>query len=479
MYIVFPTLEIAPFINGGIGQYISQIIHYLQSSCYTPLIILYGVPQSEAVKTRKHFQGASLKCEIYHVNDFSQTQLNSEDIYNVEKTALALAECLTEIISHKNVVGVEWSEHGGMGFHTLRDKHCNPNSVFKKIPMWIHLHGAREIWDLTDRYPVSLDKSNAYLLSNYAERLCLELADAWKSPSQSVADWYTSYFGIHNQVFISPLPYRKLAEQNSHKLILRPEFPLQILCPGRIVYLKGSDIVARACVEICKKFPDQIHVTFAGYNLGTANSKYASSLDEIKSFIPDEFLQYFSFPGKYEAEQYLNLAQKSHLAIFASRVETFCLAAHELNWMGMPLILADIPAFKEHFKDGINACKFDGTIESLTQLLMKIIENPKMLAQLEPQPVSEFDINIFDKIINLPENNKINANYILFTKMQEIYFNQGNIYFDNFKYLTVFSLKTLILAVTWKIVKRIADIFSISIKFRLYVKGLFKKAKSI
>ncbi|MFM7372817.1 MAG: glycosyltransferase, partial [Sphaerospermopsis kisseleviana] len=176
-----------------------------------------------------------------------------------------------------------------------------------------------------------------------------------------------------------------------------------------------------------------------GYNLGTANSKYASSLDEIKSFIPDEFLQYFSFPGKYEAEQYLNLAQKSHLAIFASRVETFCLAAHELNWMGMPLILADIPAFKEHFKDGINACKFDGTIESLTQLLMKIIENPKMLAQLEPQPVSEFDINIFDKIINLPENNKINANYILFTKMQEIYFNQGNIYFDNFKYLTVFS----------------------------------------
>ncbi|AHJ27723.1 glycosyltransferase [Nodularia spumigena CS-584] len=475
MYIVFPTLEIAPFINGGIGQYISQIINYLQSSEYTPLILLYGIPEITAIKAREYFDSSSLKCEIYHINEFADIQLNSEDIYHVEKTSLALAEGLKKIMADKNIVGVEWCEHGGMGFHTLRDKHFNPDSVFKNIPIWVHLHGSREIWDLTDRYPVALDVSNDYILSNYAERFCLELADAWKSPSQSVADWYTSYFGIHNQVFISPLPYRKLAERNSHRVINHPQLPLKILCPGRIVHLKGTDIIARACAEICQTFPEQIHVTFAGYNLATTNSKYRSYLDEVKSFISPKFLKYFSFSGQYLAEEYLKIAQESHLAIFASRVETFCLAAHELNWIGVPLVLADIPAFKEHFQHGVNCYKFDGSVEGLTALLTQIVQNPEMLNQIASNPVLDFDIDVFNQLVKVPQISKVTANYFLFTRLQEIHVQPGKIYANNFKHLSVFNLKVLILAIVWKITKRLADKISLPVPMRIYIKGVLKK----
>ncbi|WP_414528412.1 glycosyltransferase [Nodularia chucula] len=475
MYIVFPTLEIAPFINGGIGQYTSQVVEYLQTSAYTPLILLYGVPEIKAIQAREYFASSSCKCVIYHINELADTQLNSEDIYDLEKTSLALAEGLKKIIAEKNILGVEWCEHGGMGFQTLRDKHFNPHSVFKNITMWVHLHGAREIWDLIDRYPVALDVGNDYIFSNYAERFCLELADGWKSPSQSVADWYSNYFRIHNQVFLSPLPYRKLAEPNSHCVVNSPQFPLKILCPGRIVHLKGTDIIARACAAICQTLTDQIHVTFAGYNLPTTNLKYSSYLEEVKSFISPKFLKHFAFPGQYSAEEYLKIAQESHLAIFASRVETFCLAAHELNWMGVPLVLADIPAFKGHFQHGVNCYKFDGSVEGLTALLTEIIQNPAMLNQIQSQPISDFDVDVFTQLIKAPQISKVNSNYFLFTRLQEIHLQPSNIYATNFKYLSGYELKTLFLAMVWKIIKRFADTISLSVPMRIYIKGVLKK----
>jgi glycosyltransferase involved in cell wall biosynthesis len=422
MYIVFPTFEIAPITNGGVGQYILSVIENLQNFNYKPLIIAYNITQDTVVQVRKHFSKVGLNCTIFHVNELSKIQLSLEDIWNFEKTSLSVKSSLETLITKEEIVGVEWCDYAGIGFCTFRDKHCNSQSVFKNIPMWIHLHGSREICDFTERYPVSLDAGNGYVLSNYAERLSLELADAWKTSSQAVADWYTSYFGIHNKVFVSPLPYRKLAEQNSHCKVVRPQLPLKILCPGRVQYLKGVDIVVQAGVELCKTFPNQFHITFAGYDTPTAKVEYTSSIDEVKNFIPEEFISHFSFACKFSAQQYLEIAQESHLAIFASRVETFCLAAHELNWIGIPLILADIPAFKNYFINNVNSYKFDGTVPGLALLLEQILINPELLTKISPQQVEAFNPNIFNELIALPLSSKVNANYTLFTRMIESYF---------------------------------------------------------
>ncbi|WP_016953214.1 glycosyltransferase [Anabaena sp. PCC 7108] len=475
MYIVFPTFELAPLCNGGIGNYISNVIQCLNNSSYKPLILLYNLIPDNALKAKQHFHNLNLKCEIIHVNDFSEIKLGSEDIYDIDKTSLALKQSLEKIINQKNIVGIEWCEHAGIAFHILRDKHCNPQSLFKNIVMWVHLHGAREIWDLTDRYPVSLYQGNGYALSNYAERLSLELADAWKSPSLAVANWYTEYFGIDNRVVISSLPYKKLAEQNSHYQIQPPQLPLKILCPGRIQYIKGSDIVARTCAELCKIFPNQFHVIFAGYNVPTANSNFASSLDEIKSFIPKEFLHHFSFHGKYLPEEYLKIAQDAHLAIFPSRVETFCLAAHELNWIGIPLILSDIPAFKDHFQDSINCYKFDGTVEGLTDILTRILNNTELLTKIKSEPISEFNPDVFDKLINMPMVSKVSSNYVLFTRMQELQLSPNSDFHSvHFKDLSVNDIKTLLMAAAWKVMKKLADRLSATPEIRIKIKNLFK-----
>ena len=476
MYIVFPTFEVAPIQNGGIGQYILSTIKTLQETNYVPLVILYNSPYDRIVEIREYFQSSNLFSEIFHINDFSEVQLNTEDIYDQTKTALAMKQCLASIISQKQVAGIEWCDHAGVGYQVLIDKQLNPQSVFKEVSMWVHIHGSREIWELTDRYPADVYSGNpAYILSNYNERICLELADAWKCPSKSVADWYADYYGIQNKNFISALPYRKLDShlsylQRNHDI---PKCPIKILVPGRIQYIKGNDIVARACVNLCSKFPNQFHVTFAGYSNPSANSEYNSSLDEVKSFIPKEFLSHFSFLNKFSAEKYLKLAKESHLAVFASRVETFCLAAHEINWLGLPLVLSDIPAFKDHFQHKINCYKFND-VESLTNLLSEIISDPEVLNNINSQPVSDFNVNIFQELINLPFSPKANSNYLLFTKFQEIYLNQiqsGNL---GFKELSTYSLKLLIKASVWKFAKKLADKISASPDLRIFVKKMLK-----
>lgn len=429
MNIIFPTFEIAPINNGGVSQYILSVIQELQkvkNEHYNALILLYNKPQEDAVKAREYFNKLNFKCEIIYINEFTNIHLTSEDVWNIEKVASALKDALENLINQKPVAGIEWCDYGGAGFHCFRDKHTNPKSIFKNIPMWVHLHGVREIWDLTERYPVSLDQGNGYVISNYAERLSLELADAWKSPSQALANWYSSYFGILNKVFISPLPYRKLAELNSHRKFINHQLPLQILCPGRVQYIKGNDIVVRAGVELCKIFPDQFHITFAGYDTPTANKEYKSFVEEVKSFIPPKFTSHFSFSGKFSAEQYLQIAQKSNLAIFASRVETFCLAAHELNWLSMPLILSDIPAFEDYFVDGDNCYKFDGSVAGLVVVLEKILTNLELLTNIANQPSPDFVPYVFAELTSLPPNIKLNANYTLFTRILELTSNKNN-----------------------------------------------------
>lgn len=419
-YLVFPIFEIAPVTKGGIGQYILSVIQELQQYEYIPLLIIYNLSEGDTNKGKHYFASSNMKCRIHHVNEYSNIKLSSEDIYNLEKTSLAVKQCLEKVVVQNDIIGVEWCDFAGIGFKVFQDRQCNPHSVFKRIPMWIHLHGTREIVDLTDRYPVSLKSGDGYVLSNYAERLSLDMADAWKSPSQAVANWYNRYYSICNRVVLSPLPYRKLSEPNSHIQDAQFHYPLKLLCPGRIQYLKGTDIIVLACLKVCEKFKNKFHATFAGFDTPTANPKYSSSLDEVKSFIPEELAPHFSFTGKFSADQYLQTAQKSHLAIFASRCETFCLAAHELNWLGIPLILPDIPAFEDHFIHGTNCYKFDGTPEGLALLLEQILINPDLLHKITTQPVENFDVTIFHKLINIQPNLKDITNYSLFNRLQYI-----------------------------------------------------------
>lgn len=419
-YLVFPIFEIAPVTKGGIGQYILSVIKKLQQYEYIPLLIIYNLSEEDTNKAKHYFASSNLKCRIHHVNEFSNIKLSTEDIYNLEKTSLVVKECLEKVVVQHDIVGVEWCDFAGMGFKVFQDRQCNPHSVFKRIPMWVHLHGTREIVDLTDRYPVSLKSGDGYVLSNYAERLSLDMADAWKSPSQAVANWYNRYYSISNKVVLSPLPYRKLSEPNSHIQDTHFHHPLKLLCPGRIQYLKGTDIIVLACLRICEKFKNKFHATFAGFDTPTANPKYTSSLDEVKSFIPEDLATHFSFTGKFSPEQYLQIAKQSNLAIFASRCETFCLAAHELNWLGIPLILPDIPAFEDHFIHGTNCYKFDGTPEGLALLLEQILINPDLLHKITTQPVEDFDVTIFYQLINIPPNLKDNTNYSLFNRLQYV-----------------------------------------------------------
>jgi hypothetical protein len=80
------------------------------------------------------------------------------------------------------------------------------------------------------------------------------------------------------------------------------------------------------------------------------------------------------FHGRMGLKDVHELAQACDLAVIPSRVETFCQAAHELNWMGIPLVISDIPPFRDHFQDGVNARIIPSRDDGLTEIFQQIYQ---------------------------------------------------------------------------------------------------------
>ncbi len=76
------------------------------------------------------------------------------------------------------------------------------------------------------------------------------------------------------------------------------------------------------------------------------------------------------------------LAQRPCAAIVPSRFETFCLAAHELRAVGLPLLVAPLPAFVDYFSEEAGALLFDGTVEGLASAILRIREDRELAERL-------------------------------------------------------------------------------------------------
>src|SRR5262249_1054921 len=97
---------------------------------------------------------------------------------------------------------------------------------------------------------------------------------------------------------------------------------------------------------------------------------------ELEALIPPALRDRFHFHGPVEPSRLHELALSATLAVVPSRIETFCLAAHELNWIGIPLVLSGLPALADYFRNAENCRTFDGTAEDLERVLEELLNVP-------------------------------------------------------------------------------------------------------
>jgi glycosyltransferase involved in cell wall biosynthesis len=288
-----------------------------------------------------------------------------------------IALALRKLCRQSSFSGIEFNDYPGLGYVTLKWRRLW-GDIFANVPLWVRLHGASELCVLAnDARKYSAEQEQLFEM----ERYCLRNADGWISPSQETADYYCQALKLDRVPIVVDLPsFNRYGPGKSHSRQLS-QSPHRILFYGKLQKLKGIETFIQAGVECC-----EAGVDLAFEIIGQEDwhpwglSSYKADLDRM---IPERWRSRFHFVGRIDPNELEQTALQADLAVVPSLFETFCLAAHELNWIGIPLVLNDIPAFRAYFQDKKNARFYDGTSHNLARVIQDVLRSPDPFAAWE------------------------------------------------------------------------------------------------
>jgi len=164
---------------------------------------------------------------------------------------------------------------------------------------------------------------------------------------------------------------------------LRAELNLPVDCPillftGSAIERKGFDVLIRAFIEVCRKFPDCILLI-----AGPANSHENPSLDE--AFI-EEQKRLLSSNGLSDQVKFLGLVrdrqvlakvfQVANVFVFPSRMEGLGYVVLEAMASGLPIVVSDLPVLEEIITSGENGIKVPiGDVAATADAVSDLLED--------------------------------------------------------------------------------------------------------
>ena len=216
-----------------------------------------------------------------------------------------------------------------------------------------------------------LDRKMTFLIGIF-ERLTLNKNRTWVGVSKWAYDKTVQVFGyspIRNEIVYSPVT---LPESKSYDLGLEN----YMLYAGTVSDRKGAITVARAAVDIMKKFPD-LYLVYAG------KVESESTKGEIKAILGGQLCKRVVFTGYIERNEVIDIMRKARVFVFPSKLETFGLVIAEAMLCGIPTICCDIgpcPEFVNHGKTGLLVSADDHI--ALANEVNKVLSDTKVATEL-------------------------------------------------------------------------------------------------
>lgn len=385
--IVFVSLEIYPTTPGGAGILLHHTIRFLLQKGYT-IALLLDIPEHEFLKylnvDRMEFENGH-NFHVYSLNRLCEGIIFPDEVdrYPEILESSKMAKALEKICGDHNVDLVEFYDYCGPAYYFLGNTLQNSPSIA------IRLHSTIE---LIARKTRSVFEDNRVIPFS-AERVALSGSDMVLTPGSifyesDIAPLYPE-MDLEKVHVSSPIHY-PIGRVNFSSL------SNDIVFFGRLSTLKGLDIFVKAAVMALRdsEFSDWLGKFVIIGPEETVATTY--SLSDIKSFIPESLGDKFEFCGRVNHETLLRRLQNAAFACFANRVESFCYAAHELHTAGVPLILTDIPAFRDHFEDGRQALFFDRTALGLSEQMIALAQNNDQRLKLSEAGLSRVESYLVD-----------------------------------------------------------------------------------
>ena len=371
--VCFVSTEIFPGTPGGIGRLIQQSALALEHAGW-PAVLLLDVPEAATEKFRAYARSMLPRTSCVTVAELLTGLATDDDIplwafhfpeyWRSYRVALALRRLLADT----RLAGIEFPDYCGLGYVALKWRRLLGGEL-GGLPMWIRLHAPHELCIAADdRQDDRIETRQLHAMERYS----LRHADGWVAPSSGTLTWLRGVYGFDGPGWVRTPPFERVGSGGAHRRHSDRTGPIRILFYGKLQRLKGTDLFVRAAVDLCQRRPERFEFDLVGPE-ASESWRYPSFRVELEALIPPGMRDRFHFHGAIEPSRLRELALSSAIAVVPSRIETFCLAAHELNWIGIPLVLNDLPAFADYFRDGENCRTFDGTAEGLRRVLDELL----------------------------------------------------------------------------------------------------------
>jgi glycosyltransferase involved in cell wall biosynthesis len=370
--VCFVSYEIHPSTWGGCGVLLHHAAQLLLERGHE-VVFLLDIPRHEFERFDKRDRLAlphAERCRAYLVEDLCRgLRLSRAEVPNeFQWKALRFAHALARLGERERCDWIEFFEYCGVGYYAMVERLFGRGS--ETGVLGLRLHNSLE---LIDRHEATKTVDRTRYEMYGLEHGAIELAEAVLSPTRTYyEEYYRDLYALGpERVAISQSP------RLDFPVVERPsgagEFG--ILYFGRVFQFKGVEQFVKAGVLLLKRRPE-LRCCFEIVGQCTGESPVGGRYESyLRGLVPAELRDRFRFRGHRTHEQLAELLPQVLFGVFPNLFESFCYALHEVYDAGVPVVVNDLPGFRDFFYHEKNALVYDGSTSGLLHAMERMIDD--------------------------------------------------------------------------------------------------------
>ncbi len=380
MRVCLVSAELAPFFAGGAGTYAREMALALaDAGCQVH--VLTCPREGMRMPSDPHLPGVQIHGLDLGVGQAGVPAYNCRAL----RHSMGVLDALRRLHDAHRFDVIEFPDFGGEGYFTMRARRSL--GEFEDACLAIRCHTPISV---CRHFGGSARLTRSDLLVEHMERFCLTHADVVTTPTRAAGhaidrhllrpdDGTSDDDGEQARRVIFPNPLRcdehvGEVDRNAH----------EIVCIGRLEWLKGQDLLVRAIVPMMERDPA---IVLRCFGRGTRNTPLGLPMRRLlRRMIPDSLRERIIFEGACPRAEVMDAIRRCAIVVAPSRYENQSYAIAEAMACGACVVASDAGGTPELIRSGTDGLLFRaGDAEDLADTLRRAMADGDLRVSLGRQ----------------------------------------------------------------------------------------------